>query len=32
MECHDVERGQVLGAFSYTLLRDPAVPETIDAH
>lgn len=32
MECHDVERGQVLGAFSYTLLRDPASPVSIEAH
>ncbi len=27
MECHDVERGQLLGAFSYTLLRDPPAPK-----
>ena len=24
-ECHEVERGQLLGAFTYTLVRDPWV-------
>ena len=25
LECHDVKRGHLLGAFSYVLLRDPAL-------
>lgn len=24
LQCHDAERGELLGAFSYELIRDPA--------
>lgn len=26
LECHEVHRGQLLGAFTYTLVRDPWIP------
>jgi hypothetical protein len=28
--CHEVERGQLLGAFSYTLVRDPSISPLAD--
>ena len=31
LECHSVEHGQLLGAFSYTLVRDPLLDETAKA-
>jgi len=30
LECHQVERGQLLGAFSYTLVRDPLVLPAVE--
>jgi hypothetical protein len=29
-ECHDVPRGTLLGAFSYTLVRDPLISAAVD--
>lgn len=31
LECHEVERGALLGAFSYEFLRDPPPPRSQDA-